>query len=378
MNVVISRPLLTQLIGKIQSIVPSKPALPILCNMLIEAIDDQLIVTATDLTVSMRLFAEAKVVEEGAIALPARRFFQLVRELNTPQIKITTQGTESAEITAGSSFFKINGMHKAEFPMLADLSNTPHFSLPSNKLKELFLKTSFSAAREDTRYVLNGVLLQIAGKKSTFVATDGKRLAKSYSEIEIDPSFQGSYVFPLKAVDEMTKLLEDNGEEAFISLLPDKASLEVGNVTLITKLLAGQYPDIEKVIPQKPALTLTLHREELILLLRQVALFTSETSGSVRFSFSSGELRLLAASPDLGEGVVGMPVQYENQPMEIAFNPFFFLDILRHSKEETVQFGMTDSYNPGLITDDSGSLFVIMPMRINETSIPIMSQKSEF
>lgn len=378
MNVVISRHQLAQLIGKIQSIIPTKPALPILANVLLEAIDDQLIVSATDLTVSMRLFAEAKVIEEGSIALPARRFFQLVRELTTPQIKITSQGSETAEITAGSSLFKINGMHKTEFPSLPDLSNSPHFSLPSTKLKALLLRTAFSAAKDDSRYVLNGVLVQIAHKQATFIATDGKRLSKVQTNIEIEPSFQGSYILPLKAVDEMTKLLEDTDEEAFLSLLPDKASLEVGGLTIITKLLSGQYPDIERVIPSSTKLALTLHREELIALLRQVSLFTSDLSSSVRFQFSEGELKLNAASSDLGEGIVSMPVDYTSEPLEIAFNPYYFLDILRHSQDETVTFSINDAYNPGLITDSTSALFVIMPMRISEAMPNNVSEKPAF
>ncbi|MBU6446422.1 MAG: DNA polymerase III subunit beta, partial [Verrucomicrobia bacterium] len=125
MKAVISKIDLVNLIGKIQSIVAAKPAIPILANVLIEAIDDQLIVSATDLTVSMRVYVEAKVIEEGAIALPARRFFQLVRELTSPQVKISAQTNEIAEITTGTSVFKINGMNKAEFPSLPDLSGAP-------------------------------------------------------------------------------------------------------------------------------------------------------------------------------------------------------------------------------------------------------------
>ena len=122
MKAVISKIDLVNLIGKIQSIIAVKPAIPILSNVLIEAVDDQLIVSATDLTVSMRCYVEAKVIEEGAIALPARRFFQLIRELTSPQIKISAQITETAEITTGTSVFKINGMNKTEFPSLPDLA----------------------------------------------------------------------------------------------------------------------------------------------------------------------------------------------------------------------------------------------------------------
>lgn len=370
MKAVISKSDLVNIIGKIQTIVASKPSIPILANVLIEAIDDQLIVSATDLTVSMRCYAEAKVVEEGSIALPARRFFQLVRELTSPQVKISAQTNEIAEITTGTSVFRINGMNKAEFPQLPDLTGAPEFSLSQSVLKEMLSKTAFSAAREDSRYTLNGVQLQIANQKATFIGTDGKRLAKTTAQISIDPSILGNYVIPLKAVEEMTKMLEESDSEVNLSLSHDKISMESGSMTLIAKLLAGQYPDVERVIPKNLAHQFSIHREELMSLLRQVSLFTSDTSNSVRFSFETGQLHLSAMSSEVGEGRVSMPVDYAGEKLDIAFNPYFFVDILRHSKDETVRFGLTDPHNPGLITDSTSALFVIMPMRLNEGSAP--------
>jgi DNA polymerase-3 subunit beta len=350
MKAVVSKLDLVNLIGKIQSIVPSKPAMPILANVLIEAVDDQLIVYATDLTVSMRCFVEAKIIEQGAIALPARRFFQLVRELALPQIKISSDGNELAEIATGTSLFKINGMGKAEFPAMPDLSGSLEISLASSALKAMLSKTSFSAAREDSRYMLNGVQV----------------LAKCSAQVAVDPSVQASYVIPLKAVEEMIKMLEDSDARVSLSFSHDKISLECGSLTLITKLLSGQYPDVQRVIPAKIEKSFSIHREELISLLRQVSLFTSEMSSSVRFSFETGQLHLAAQSNDIGEGKVSMPVDYSGAKLEIAFNPYFFLDILRHSKDETFRFGLNDAHNPGLITDSTEALFVIMPMRLND------------
>lgn len=368
MKVVIAKADLVNIIGKIQSIVPSKPSSPILANVLVEAIDDQLIVSATDLSVSIRCFAAATIIEEGAIALPARRFFQLVRELTAPQIKISSQTNESAEITTGTSVFKIHGMNKEEFPQLPDLTGSPGFSLSHATLKELLTKTVFSAAREDSRYTLNGVQLQIANQKAIFIGTDGKRLAKIFSPISIDPTVQGQYVISLKAVEEMSKMLEDTNAPVNLCISQDKISLENGSTTLTAKLLAGQYPDVERVIPTKLSHQFFIHREELMSLLRQVSLFTSETSHSVRFSFETGQLHLSVVSAEVGEGRVSMPVDYMGERLDIAFNPHFFIDILRHSKDETVRFGLIDSHNPGLVTDSTNALFVIMPMRLNETA----------
>ena len=370
MKVVIARNDLVNIIGKIQGIVPGKPSSPILGNVLIEAIDDQLIMSATDLSVSMRCYYPATIIEEGSIALPARRFFSLIRELTAPQVKISAQTSELAEITTGTSVFKINGMNKAEFPQFSDLASAPNFSMPNLVLKEMLSRTSFCAAKEDSRYTLNGVQLQIANQKATFIGTDGKRLSRIFAPIQIDPSIQGQYVISLKAVDEMTKLLDDSQTPVNICVTQDKISLENGSTILTAKLLTGQYPDVERVIPQKLNHQFSVHREELMSLLRQVSLFTSETSHSVRFTFETGQLHLSVVSAEVGEGRVSMPVDFSGERLDIAFNPHFCIDILRHSKDETVKIGLIDSHNPGHITDSTTAVFVIMPMRLSETAEP--------
>jgi DNA polymerase III subunit beta len=368
MKAVIAKNDLVNLIGKIQNVVSTKPAIPILANILIEALDDQIVVSGTDLTVSMRCFMDATVIEEGSIALPARRFFQLVRELTSPQVKISTQINEIAEITTGTSVFKVNGMNKAEFPALPDLKGSPEATFTCANLREMLSKTAFAAAREDSRYMLNGVQLQIGAQMATFIGTDGKRLARASSPVLVDAPVRGAYVIPLKAVEEMIKMLEDGDAKAVVSLSTDKISLECGQLSLITKLLSGQFPDVERVIPSKLSHQFSIHREELMSLLRQVSLFTSESSNSVRFTFETGQLHLSATSSEIGEGRVSMPVDFSGSRLEIAFNPFFLLDILRHSKDETVRIGLNDAHNPGLITDSTQAQFVLMPMRLSEIS----------
>jgi len=365
MKAVISRTELVELVGKIQSVVPAKPAMPVLANVLIEAVDDQLILSATDLTLSMRVFVEAKVIEEGAIALPAKRFFQLVRELTASQVEIHSQTPDAAFIHAGASHFKMSGMQKAEFPTLPDLTGGVHLHVNTATFREMLVRSSFSAARDDNRQVLNGILLQKIESAAMFVGTDGKRLAKLQMELDIPGAQTLSYILPLKAVEEMIRLLDKQEEKVRLALLPDKIALEVGRVTFISKLLSGQYPDIGRVIPNKSDSPIALHREELISLLRQVVLFTSDTSSAVRFSFTPGELHVAAMSGEIGEGKVSMPVNYGGPKFDVAFNPGYFLDILRHCKDETVQLTLTDPFNPGLITDSTTAQFVLMPMRLD-------------
>lgn len=373
MKVVVSKAELVLLINKIQSLISNKPAIPILSNVLIEAVDDQLILSATDLMTSMRCFTEAKIIEAGAITLPAKKFFQLIRELISPQVKISTFG-DIAEIISGSSTFKINGMPKSAFPTIADFTGTAQISFAPAILKSMLSKSSFSVARDDNRYILNGINLKIIDKKATFLGTDGKRLSKVFCDIELDSSFIGSYNLPLKAVEEMIKMLDESAPKATLSLMPDKVFLECANLILTTKLLAGQYPDVEKVIPVISEKAIPLHREELSSLLRQVSLFMSDTGGSIRFTFTEGQLTLHANSNDIGEGQVSMPVDYRGSKLDIAFNPFFFLDMLKHSKDEVVNFSISDPFNPGIITDSSQALFMIMPMRLENIETPYLEE----
>jgi DNA polymerase-3 subunit beta len=168
----------------------------------------------------------------------------------------------------------------------------------------------------------------------------------------------------------MIKTLDETDTPVTLTLAYDKISLEAGPLTVISKLLAGQYPDVDRVIPEKVGIRFSIHREELMALLRQVSLFTSDTSNSVRFGFETGQLHLTALSHEIGEGRVSMPVDYSGPKLDIAFNPFFFLDILRHSKDETIRFGLNDAHNPGIVTDSTNALFVIMPMRLSDTPAP--------
>lgn len=362
------------LINKCLNVVSQKSTMPILSNILIEAVNDELVLTATDLTVGVRCYTDAKIIEEGSTTLPAKRLAQLIKELTAVNLEVSTNNHEVTEIIADSSRFKLNGMNRNEFPALPALQEAVQFNVKQADLREMFYRTSFAVSREDNRYVLTGVNMHIANGFATFMGTDGKRLAKANLAVPLDPGFSGNYIIPLKTVEEITKNLTDDGD-AKVFLMADKIAVEASQTIIVSKLLTGEYPDIDRVIPQANDVVVSLHREELMTLLRQISLFTVESGNSVRFTFSPGELKLTANAMDVGEGKVSMPVHYQGPKLEVAFNPVYFLDILRHNRSETVFVGVTDAYNPGVISDrdltalGSGrpdSLFVLMPLRLHE------------
>lgn len=205
MKFIISTQELNNLISKCLNVVSQKMTIPILSNILIEAINDELTLTSTDLTVGIRCFTEAKILEEGSTTLPAKRLAQLLRELTSNHLEIHTHANQVTEIISNASKFKLNGMDKSEFPSLPAIHDAVKFILPQADFKDALFRTSFAVSKEDNRYVLTGVFLHIEKGTATFAGTDGKRLAKAEIKIEIDPEFKSSYIIPLKAVEEIEK-----------------------------------------------------------------------------------------------------------------------------------------------------------------------------
>lgn len=364
------------LINKCLNIIPQKATIPILSNLLLEVSDGMLTITATDLTVGVRCVTAVNEIEPGATTLPAKKLAQLTRELTSMNLEMSTNEEQVTMIVADSSKFSLHGMDQSSYPALPDLVDSVRFTLKQQELKEVLLRTSFTVSREDLRFVLAGIFIRIENGRAVFLSTDGKRLSRSYLAIEgLDPNYSTEFVVPIKAVEEISKNLNEGDGEVTIHLMSDKIAFETTHTTIITKLLIGEYPDVSRIIPDHVECRVPLHREELMTLLRQVALFASDGTSAVRFVFKSGELTLSANAKDVGDGKVSMSINYQGEPLEIAFSPNFFLDVLRHSKSEIIIIGLSDPFTPGVLTDQSNPyfviaevnpLFVLMPMRLVE------------
>lgn len=362
------------LITKCFSIIATKPAIPILSNFLIEASNGMLTITSTDLIVGIRCTTDVEVIEEGATTLSAKYLSSLTRELTASNMEVTTGADEITVISADSSRFRLHGMNHDAFPSLPDLLETTSFSVKQSELKTVLSRTVFSVSKEDSRAILSGVLMRVANGRATFISTDGKRLCRSYLPVNLDAGYAGDFVIPSKAVEEALKMLTED-VEVTVHLMKDKIAFQTTHVTLITKLLAGEYPDTSRFIPLALDHLFALHREELIILLRQIILFANDANCATSFVFSDGELVLLANSVVVGEGKVSMPVNYQGPKFEIVFSSAFILDFLRHCKEETITLGVLDPFSPGVIIDkvvseylpsEPDPLFVLMPMRLKD------------
>jgi DNA polymerase-3 subunit beta len=368
-------------LNQVQNVVSTRTTLPILSNVLCKASGNALQLTTTDLDVGIRCEIEVEVQKGGATTLPARRLFSIIRELPTGDIEIEVDEKNVASIKCGSSFFKIMGMPEEEFPPLPKFDGKRDFNLSQQILRDMLKRTSYAISNDETRFVLNGVLMAFKDEKLTVVATDGRRLALTEQELEFAKANEADVILPTKAVNELLRLLTDQGDvkiqigenqiafhlsKPAASASKDAAPPEPkGSLLLVSKLIEGTYPNYRQVIPSECKERISLEREGLLTALRRAALLTSDKSNSVKLAFTKNNLSINANTPDVGEARETMAINYKGKEMSIAFNPEYMMDPLRNLDADEVFLEMTDELSPGVIKINAPFLYVLMPMRMS-------------
>lgn len=362
---------LFEVLQKTHAIVIAKSTLSILANVLIEAVEGKVIFTTTNLQVAIRSETPANVSETGATTLPARTLFAIVRELPAAEVSVEIDEENVARISSGESFFKMLGISKEEFPHVAEFEGEPLFLTDQRVFKRMLHKTSFAVSREDPRHFLTGMYFKIEKKRLAFVGTDGRRLSKISEEIEIAEDYSGEFIVPIKAIEELEKMLGEEGD-ALVFLTGNQVGFKVGTDLLMSLLIDAKYPDYSAVIPESFPCIAVLAREEFAAAVRQAALLTTEQSSSVKLKFEEGLLVITASSPELGEARVAMPVTFTGEPMSVGFNPQCLREALHSLDEDEVSFKLTDAVSPGVFTGEGDFLHLVMPMRLppEESSEP--------
>src|SRR5947209_2201845 len=285
---------------QVQNVVSTRTTLPILSNVLLQANGNEVYLTTTDLDVGVRGSFEAEVEKEGATTLPARRLFNIIRELPSSGIQIDVDGKNAASIRSGQSFFKILGLPEEEFPPLPKFEDAKIVTIRQKDLRDGLRKTSYAISTDETRYVLNGVLFSFKDNKLTLVATDGRRLAMVDIELEFPRSHEADIIVPTKAVTELHRLLTDDGEVK-VSVGSGQIAFDLNNTLLVSKLIEGNYPNYKQVIPGEAKERVTLERETFLNCLRRVSLLASDKSNSIKLNFTKNNIDISANTPEVGE-----------------------------------------------------------------------------
>jgi DNA polymerase III subunit beta len=348
----------------VQSIVSSRSTLPILSNVLLSAEGEKLWFTTTDLEVTVKCRVGAEVIKDGATTVPVRRFAGIIRELPDQPIDLEIDDGDVAVITCGSSYFKIIGMSSDDFPTVPTAVGQRTYHLDQGVFREMLRKTAYAASTDETRYVLNGVLLSFRDGKLTMVATDGRRLALVENEVEIAEDAEADMILPSKAVNELSHALQDAGDLK-ISVQDNQIVFEFSEVLVASKLIDGTYPNFRQVIPSQCDERVSVERELLLMALRRVSLIAADKSSATRFSFGNNQLEITANTPDIGEARETLPIKYTGKEITVAFNPEYVMDPLKNLSNDEIAFEMTDELSPGLIKCDIPFLYVLMPMRVD-------------
>jgi DNA polymerase-3 subunit beta len=363
MKCTLNRDALFEALTRVQSVVSSRSTIPVLANVLVEARDNQLTLTTTDMELSVTTTVAAEVATPGVTTLPAKRLFSVVRELPSQQIQLQMDDKNTATIECGSSFFKILGLSPDDYPEIPTPEGNQSFTLEADVIKTMLKSVQYAASVDETRYVLNGILFSFKDKKLTTVATDGRRLALCEHELDFPEENAMDMVVPAKAVNELMRNL-GAGETCTLTAAGNQVVFELEGMRLISKLIDGTFPNYQQVIPAQCEERITLERETLLQAVRRVSLVTSEQSNSIRLSFEENQVQVLSSTPDVGEAKERVPVKYSGPQMTIAYNPEFLLAPLRVLDCDEVYLELTDELSPGVMKADINFLYVIMPMRM--------------
>ncbi len=341
---------------------------PVQNNIYLSSQNGTLRLVATDLEyVSIDATIPATISDEGATTVPARYFTQIANSLPGGDVELVADEADNLAITCGSASYDIRGVSADDFQMLPEVADAIEFSLPQSKLTELLRQTAFAASDDETRPILTGVLFSLADSRLCLVATDTYRLALCTSESDADQAREA--IVSGKALNEVLRVLDDQTDEPVkITISEDLVSFEIGSITIASRLIEGEFPNYEKVIPDEEQLDkqITVSTADLESALRRALIVAREDASRVVFHTSEEGLRITADSPDVGHVEEQIPAELEGEPIETAFNASYIMDMLEAVRGEEVRLALSRPLEPGVIrpTDRDDYTYVVMPMQI--------------
>ena len=350
-----------------QGIVERKNTIPILANVLIEAKGDEVRMLATDLEVALRSRCQASVGKAGALTLPAKKLYEIVKALPETDVRIE-EDRNGVKVAADKFDSRMQTLPREDFPTLPDASGNARAALPPGPLREMVAKTQFAITGEDTRFFLNGAKFVLKPQSLTLAATDGHRLALVEVKHATGVDQEAGVILPKKTLLELGKLLaEDDGDIQFESG-ENHLFFEVGGRVLISRVIDGQFPAYERVIPKGNDKTIEFDRDRLTNAVKRVALLSNERSRAVKFEIENGKVEVTSSSSEFGEAREQLPVEYSGTSLAISFNAQYVLDFLNVVETDVVSLSLKDEVSQAVMkpigADGYDYTYVIMPMRI--------------
>jgi DNA polymerase III subunit beta len=373
MEISVSRQDLLRELTATQSVVERKTTIPILSNFLVEADNDRIVITATDLDQSIRTSCAAKVKKAGSCTIPARKLYDYIKLLGDGDISVKLLENHWVQIRSGRSNTKMVGMARANFPQVPEFPESSITKIPVGSLRTLIARTVFAISNEESRYTLNGALLILKAESIAMVATDGHRLAHIEKTGENFPGITGEKktLVPRKALQELQSLLA-NTEAEHIEFADDDSTLffRVGHRVLTSRKLSGQFPNYEAVMPRDNSKFVIIRSQDLSSSIQRVAQFADERSGAIKMRLEQNEVKISSSSTEAGESEDTIETPYNFDPIVVGFNSAYLIDFLKAvGNEGEVRLEFKDAQSAGQMrpedaSDDYKYRYIIMPMRI--------------
>jgi len=353
-------------LGLVQGISERRATMPVLSHVLVTLKNNKIEISATDLETTMSTWCDAKVEKEGSLAIPARKLYEIVKELPDGEIEVEEIGNHWVEIRSSSANFKIAGLPSEDFPIVPELHPENLFSVESFLIEDMISKTIFAVSPDELRRNLAGIYFEESGEKNLrLVSTDGHRLSLVEKKIDGGVKFDKGFVVPKKGVAELRKVLRLS-ETVRIGVGDNFFMAEGENIVLIARLIDADFPDYKQVTPEVTKVTISIGRDELLSALKRVSILSSEKTRSVKLNIEKGAMTLISVSPEFGEAKESIALDYDGEPAELGFNARYLMDVLEAITQEKVQIGLIDELSPAVIRPDDDEVYmsVIMPMRV--------------
>lgn len=367
MKIRIPRQDLQDAVNKVKTVVSPKSALPILSHILMEAEGSSVKLSATDLKVSIECSVDCSVDEPGALTVSSHRLSAIIGELPSEDIVMALKDNVIM-LECGKIQTKLFSMSPEEFPPIRSFEGVKPLEMPQALLKTFFVKTSFAICSDQARYNLTGLLFELHENRLTTVSTDGRRMSLYSDSEKIPEGTNVKVIIPGKMISELERLLGDDGNVR-VYVGENQAAFEFDSIRLVTALIEGNFPNYEMVIPKKHDKEGTVNTNLFMEAIRRTRTMTNDKFNSVRFHLSENMMTLKVVTPEVGEYREELPIEYDSDEIEVAFNPDFVLDAVRRIDAESLCLVLKDGMSPGVIkpyteAPQDNHINVIMPIRI--------------
>ncbi|HCC68514.1 MAG TPA: DNA polymerase III subunit beta [Nitrospiraceae bacterium] len=353
----------------VQGIVAKKNTMPVLSHFLLSVSGGRADIIATDLEIAIKEPLKAEVLSDGSLCIPARELFEITKEVEG-DLLLESLENNWLKVSSGQSIFKLVGLPEGEYPSLPEVSQAEKLDLAVDVLSNMIEKTIYAAGDSTARYVMNGLFLHFIprekGIELKMVGTDGHRLSLSTVESEGKLSVEKKLILPKKAALELRRLLSAVEGAVTIGIDKNHIFFTLGDILFISRLIEGNYPNYEQVIPQANERIVTLDKSGFLKALKRASIVSRERTNAVRLDIEGSKLTIISINPDLGEAKEEMVVQYKGEPISIGFNARYLMDVLQVMEGEAARLELQDTLSPSLLKEgeDKGYRCVVMPMRI--------------